>query len=80
MDMELIPISLRLSVLVTLEVNLAVVSFTKTLFSKNIWEYTAPSISKNLIDVSTKEQDESPPQFSPVVNIKGVSICDLCTE
>jgi hypothetical protein len=75
MDLDLTPVKLRLIGLVTLEVKLLFIKIKKTLFSKNIWEYSTPIIKKTMIDVSTKEQDESPPQFSPVVNKKGVSIC-----
>jgi hypothetical protein len=74
MDLELTPVRLRLIGLVTLEVNLLFAKIKKTLFSKNIWEYSTATIRKNMIDVSTKEPDESPPQFAPVVNKKGVSI------
>lgn len=73
MDLELTPIKLRLIGLVTLEVNLLFAKIKKTLYSKNLWEYSTPTIRKNMIDVSTKEKDETPPQFSPVVNKKGVS-------
>ena len=68
MDLELIPIRLRLSALVTLEINLFFGKIKKVLFKFNIWSYEAAKISKNIIDVSTKEKDESPPQFSSVVS------------
>lgn len=74
MDLKLTPVKLRLIGLVTLEVKIFFVKIKKTLFSKDLWHYTTPTIDKRLIDVSTKEEDESPPQFSPVISHKDVSI------
>lgn len=63
----MVPIKLKLFALVTLEVRVFGARFKKTLFKKSIWEYEAAKISKRLIDISTKEEDESPPQFIDVV-------------
>ncbi|XP_053400990.1 uncharacterized protein LOC123541000 [Mercenaria mercenaria] len=68
MDLELTPVKLKLIALVTLEVKLLFVKIKKILYSKDLWHYKTPTIRKTIIDVSTKEKDESPPQFSPVVS------------
>ncbi|XP_052806219.1 uncharacterized protein LOC128235437 [Mya arenaria] len=68
MDLEIRPLKLELFGLVTLEVDLLFIRFKKTLFEKRIWHYEMPKISKPLVDVSTKEEDVSPPIFSPVVS------------
>ena len=73
MDLELVPIKVSLTCLVTLEVDLLYISFKKILFSSTLWKYVAPTIRTNIFYVSTKEKDETPPQFSPVLNKKGVS-------
>lgn len=67
MDLELVPLKLRLKGLVTIEVSLLVTKIKKTVFEKNIWEYSTAQITKRIIDVSTKEEDKSPPEFLPVV-------------
>jgi hypothetical protein len=67
MDLVLTPVSLRLKALVTLKIKLIFVTFRKVLFKFDIWRYSTPSITARLIDVSTKEQDESPPEFSPAI-------------
>ena len=70
MDLELIPLKLTLSALVTIEIRVPLVgSFRKTVFKKKLWYYQTPLIKKRIIDVSTKEEDKSPPQFSPVVQV-----------
>lgn len=74
MDLELTPVKLRLIGLVTLEVHLLFITIRKTLFSMDIWHYTAPTIRKRMIEVSTKEKDETPPQFSPVISRKHVRL------
>ncbi|XP_064646203.1 uncharacterized protein LOC135499389 [Lineus longissimus] len=64
MDLEIIPLKLKLIALVTLEVDLAFVTIKKVLFSMNLWEYTAPSIRTNIFTVNTKDEDKSPPEFA----------------
>ncbi|XP_052806221.1 uncharacterized protein LOC128235438 [Mya arenaria] len=68
MDLKIKPLKLELFGLVTLEVNLLFVRFKKTLFKKRIWHYEMAQISTRVIDASTKEEDVSPPDFSPVVS------------
>ena len=74
MDLDLIPVRLRLYGLVTLEVTVFGVGFTKTLFKKKIWEYEAPKITKRMIEVSTRDEDASPPEFGPPVQAQ---VCPL---
>jgi hypothetical protein len=79
MDLEMIPLKLKLMALVTLEINLAFVTVKKTLFKKNIWEYSTPSIRTNIFTVNTKDEDKSPPEFaakdSTVSNVWTIEIC-----
>ena len=80
MDLELIPLKLTLSALVTIEIRVPLVgSFRKTVFKKKLWYYQTPLIKKRIIDVSTKEEDKSPPQFSPVVQMP-VSMTAMAAE
>jgi hypothetical protein len=72
MDLELTPVSLKLSAIVTLDIDLAFFKFKKVLFNADLWRYSTPTIKTNMIDVSTKEEDESPPQFSAVIENKHV--------
>jgi hypothetical protein len=65
MDLVIIPLSLKLMGLVTLEIDLGPFgSIEKTLFKTNIFEYRAASISTNIFNVHTKDEDKSPPTFS----------------
>ncbi|KAJ8321023.1 hypothetical protein KUTeg_002610 [Tegillarca granosa] len=68
MYLKLTPLSLALYGLVTLEVDLAFVSFTKTLYKAKIWGYKTPTISKKLIDNRDKDEDVSPPEFKNFVD------------
>ncbi|XP_060596420.1 uncharacterized protein LOC132750448 [Ruditapes philippinarum] len=85
MDLELTPVSLKLSAIVTLDIDLAFFKFKKVLFNADLWRYSTPTIKTNMIDVSTKEEDESPPQFSAVIenkhsNLKSFgtrAVCDI---
>ena len=68
MDLELIPLKLKLFAQVTVEIKIPLVGKIKEIvFEKELWKYETPLIKKRIIEVSTKEEDESPPQFSPVV-------------
>ena len=70
MTLKLIPVKLRLLGLVTLEVNLLFVKIKKTLYQKTLWQYTAPTLEKRIIDKHTKDKDLSPPAFAPVITKK----------
>ncbi|CAG2251012.1 unnamed protein product [Mytilus edulis] len=65
MFLELTPIELNLYALVTLEVDIVVAKFTKTLFKATLWSYKAPIISMKLIDNKKDEEDKTPPDISP---------------
>ncbi|VDI57617.1 Hypothetical predicted protein [Mytilus galloprovincialis] len=62
---SLTPIELNLYALVTLEVDLGITSFKKTLFKAKLWSYKAPTITKKLIDNRKDEEDKTPPDISP---------------
>jgi hypothetical protein len=70
MDLNLVPLKLVLDGVVTIEVHLLFIDFTKELYRKQIWGYTTPTISKPLIRSIKEEEDESPPQFSNPVDKK----------
>jgi hypothetical protein len=63
MDLVLIPLIIRLLGLVTIEIDLAFVSFTKTLYKAVIYSYQAPSIKKNIITISHKAKDDTKPMI-----------------
>jgi hypothetical protein len=63
LDLVLIPLIIRLKGLVTIEIDLAFVSFTKILFEKLIYSYQAPSITKNIITISRKAKDKTQPMI-----------------
>ena len=65
MYLKLTPIELNLYALVTLEVDIGVAKFTKTLFKATLWSYKAPTITKKLIDNRKDEEDKTPPDISP---------------
>lgn len=67
MNLDLIPVRLQLSAIVTLEVKFLFVKFRATLFRANLWQYSAPRISKKVIDVSNKEEDKTPPEIYPPI-------------
>ena len=68
MDLVLVPIKLRLSALVGFKLWLPFVGdIRKVVFKVNLWEYSTPAIEKRMIDASTKEDDETPPEFTKVV-------------
>ena len=64
LDLELIPLSVRLIGLVELEIDLKFTSFTITLFSADLMRYRAPSIRKTIFKIEKKEQDESVPDLA----------------
>ncbi|CAH1250560.1 FAT1 [Branchiostoma lanceolatum] len=66
LDLELIPLKLKLMALVTVEVNLLVGTITETLFKADLWKYTTPKITMRILDLSTKEEDNSPPEIESV--------------
>ncbi|KAK6174798.1 hypothetical protein SNE40_013376 [Patella caerulea] len=70
MDLELVPLRLRLLGIVTLRIKLLFVTIKKTLFKATLWEYSTPVIRKRLIDFGKKEKDASPPAFSEYTDSK----------
>ncbi|KAK3101936.1 hypothetical protein FSP39_007496 [Pinctada imbricata] len=66
MFLELTPIKLNLFALVTLEIKL--LGIVKTLFKVSLWQYSAPTIRKKLIDNRKAEEDKSPPVVEPFVD------------
>ncbi|VDI73733.1 Hypothetical predicted protein, partial [Mytilus galloprovincialis] len=67
MYLELIPISLKLMALVTIDVPLIFKTFTVTLFKATIWQYTAPTIRAKLLDIRTDEVDKTGPAITPFI-------------
>ena len=65
-DLEIIPLSLSVSVFLRIRINLLFTSFTKTLINKQLFSWTSPTIRINLFDVSNFDPDDSPPLFSPI--------------
>ena len=63
MDLELIPVRLRLTVFV--EINLFVTKFKPDFV---IWEYQCPSIKKNIFKKVIEDDDKTPPEVMPVVS------------
>lgn len=66
MYLQLIPLEMRLSARVTLEIRIFFFKFTITLFKRTIWRYRAPSINKKIIDNTKKEEDLSPPELAEI--------------
>ncbi|XP_038050876.1 uncharacterized protein LOC119724026 [Patiria miniata] len=58
MDVEMIPLIIRLRALVTLKIPLL---GKITLFKGDIWRYQVPTMRQNIFDIHTKEPDKSPP-------------------
>lgn len=67
------PAKFQLFALVTLEVDLLFTTIKKTLFKKELWRYEAPKIFKTVLDVSTKEPDDSPPVVTAPIQVKWLS-------
>ena len=69
MDMEMVPLILRLYAKVTVKIFWD----TKTLYNDELWHYEAPAVFKNIFEVHTSKPDKSPPEFqaisTPAVNI-----------
>ena len=63
MYLKLIPIQLRLTALVTLEITIFK-TFKKVVYKKELWRYTAPTISTKMFNCIREEEDESPPEIS----------------
>ncbi|ESO82597.1 hypothetical protein LOTGIDRAFT_236952 [Lottia gigantea] len=70
MDLELVPLRLRLLAIVTLRVKIGFIKFTKTLFKATLWKYSTPTIRKRLIDFGKVEEDTSPPLFAEYTDTK----------
>lgn len=68
LDVELIPLSLRLIGLVTLEIDLKFFSIKITLFSTDLYRYRSPSINKKVFHLNKEEEDVSPPDISSITN------------
>ncbi|KAI8485717.1 hypothetical protein Bbelb_365510, partial [Branchiostoma belcheri] len=67
LDIELIPLQLKLKALVTLEVKIPFIgTIKKTLFKKTLWKYSTPSIKNRILDLHTWEPDNTPPEMEAV--------------
>ena len=64
MYLNLIPIQLRLTALVTLEIPIIIIKIKIVVYKKDLWRYTAPTISTKMFDNIREEEDESPPEIS----------------
>jgi hypothetical protein len=71
MYLELTPIKLRLSAVVTLKVDLLFKSFRKVLYKHDIWTYKTPTIRKKMVDTIKDEKDNSPPQIDSFIDKVG---------
>ena len=58
MDLELIPLQLKLAALVTVDLFVSEI----TVFKTDLWKYTTARIKKNVLHVDKKHEDKSPPQ------------------
>lgn len=63
-DFELVPLSISIRFFLSIEINLLFYSYTKELIDEEIFHWSAPTISVNLLDITNIDQDQSPPQFS----------------
>lgn len=70
MYLELIPISLKLKALVTVDVSLIFKTITITLFKATLWQYTAPTIRAKLLDSRKGEVDKTGPAITPFIEDK----------
>lgn len=69
MFLDLIPIELELSALVTIELSIAGKEVAKkTLYKDVLWSYTAPTIRTKIVETIAKEKDNSPPEISSFVD------------
>ncbi|XP_066300154.1 uncharacterized protein [Branchiostoma lanceolatum] len=67
LDIELIPLQLKLKALVTLEIKIPFIgTIKKTLFKKTLWKYTTSSIKSRILDLHTWEPDNSAPELETV--------------
>ncbi|XP_076086943.1 uncharacterized protein LOC143057517 [Mytilus galloprovincialis] len=67
MDLKIASLRLKMTVLIQLDLFF----FTKTLFKATLWEYTSPSIEKNVIDNRKKEKDLTDPVITEFINKPG---------
>ena len=65
-DLQIIPLSITISFFLSLEINLFFFTISKVLVDAVVFQWTAPAILINLLDVSNVNKDASPPLFSPV--------------
>ncbi|XP_041378093.1 uncharacterized protein LOC121390363 [Gigantopelta aegis] len=63
-DMELIPLQLKLSAKVTMDLWLTEV----TLYETDLWKFSTAMIRKNILNLGKKEEDKSPPQVLSYVD------------
>uniref|UniRef100_A0A1I8J5S5 GPS domain-containing protein n=1 Tax=Macrostomum lignano TaxID=282301 RepID=A0A1I8J5S5_9PLAT len=64
LDVELVPLRLQLDAIVKLELNLKFIRIRKVFFKAAIWKYSAPKISKNILNVRTGKPDDTPPRIT----------------
>ncbi|KAK3788402.1 hypothetical protein RRG08_044436, partial [Elysia crispata] len=68
MDLDLLPLELKLSADVTVNIVHPSETIDKSLFSSNLWYYRAPNIRKRVMEEAGKEDDTSVPQFITAEN------------
>ncbi|CAH1794764.1 unnamed protein product [Owenia fusiformis] len=64
MDLELIPLRLVLDVGLFMSIPVPFEMMDITIFRINLWEYTTPSIKKNIFQHNDPKPDDTPPDFS----------------
>ncbi|GFR58918.1 protein jagged-2 [Elysia marginata] len=68
MDLDLLPMELKLCADVTVNIAHPSETIDKTLFNSNLWYYRAPNIRKRVMEEAGKEDDTSGPQFITAEN------------
>ncbi|VDI76849.1 Hypothetical predicted protein, partial [Mytilus galloprovincialis] len=66
MDLEMIPIRIKLKVLITLEIIWSI-----TLYKATLWEYSSPSITQNILNNRKDEKDKTSPVITEFIDKPG---------
>lgn len=76
MYLELTPLQLKLSGIVTLEISLPWgASITFTVFRAVLWRYRTPTIRKKIFDNRDGEEDKTPPEVSSFTDSGNKKVC-----
>lgn len=65
-DVNLVPLKLSVHASVILYIKIcfwACIRIRKTIWTSELWSYTSPTISKNVLTIGNEDKDESAPQF-----------------